>query len=117
MTEKLIVLARDFARHPGPRFVSQGPNSGEKFRKLLVKNLTDYDKVAVDLDGTSGIGSSFLDEAFGGLVFAEGFSPSDVRRRVRVISLLDASYRVSVEDAINLASEKKARSSAMLHAG
>ena len=69
--KKVISLAQDFSRHPGPRFVNQGPHSGERFRRVLVKALSEYERIVVDLDGTTGIGSSFLDEAFGGLIFAE----------------------------------------------
>jgi hypothetical protein len=103
MTELKLSLALDFSRYPGPRYKTQGPNSGEKFRKHLVKLLKDYDRVIVDLDGTSGIGSSFLDEAFGGLVSHEGFSRSDVERRVIVKSNLDASYLATVSDSIRRA--------------
>lgn len=103
MSEYILSLAREFTRHPGPRKISQGPNSGEKFRKLLVKRLREHDRVVVDLDGTSGIGSSFLDEAFGGLIFAEGFSRKDVESRVRVKSDLDSSYVLTVQDSIKRA--------------
>lgn len=107
MSEKRISLARDFSRHIGPRFVGQGPFSGEKFRKVLVEALRKSDVVIVDLDGTTGIGSSFLDEAFGGLVFAEGMSKADVLRRVRVKSDLDESYLLTVKEAIQLAETKE----------
>lgn len=97
---RLISIARDFTRNPGPRLKEQGPNSGETFRKLLVRELARFDRITVDLDGTNGMGSSFLDEAFGGLVRSEGMSKDEVRRRVRVISKLDSSYLVTVEEAI-----------------
>jgi len=100
MSEKLISLARDFSRHPGPRFKEQGPFSGEAFRKVLLDALSKSDIVIVDLDGTSGIGSSFIDEAFGGLVKREGFAPADLRRRIRVKSDLDESYLVEFNESI-----------------
>lgn len=103
MSDYVLSLAREFTRHPGPRRISQGPNSGEKFRKLLVKRMRDHDRITVDLDGTSGIGSSFLDEAFGGLVFAEGFSRKDVESRVKVKSDLDSSYIITVQESIKRA--------------
>jgi hypothetical protein len=103
MSEKRISLARDFSRHTGPRFIDQGPFSGEKFRKVLLAELKKNDVLTVDLDGTTGIGSSFLDEAFGGLVFAEGMSKADVLRRVKVKSDLDESYLLTVKEAIELA--------------
>ncbi|WP_166295356.1 STAS-like domain-containing protein [Bradyrhizobium sp. 2S1] len=103
MSERTISLARDFSRHIGPRFISQGPFSGEKFRKQILQELKKHDTIVVDLDGTTGIGSSFLDEAFGGLVFAEGMSKVDVQRRVKVKSNLDESYLLTVKEAIELA--------------
>jgi hypothetical protein len=69
----------------------------------LVAALRKADRVVVDLDGTSGIGSSFLDEAFGGLIRNEGMRPDEVRRRVSIKSEQDATYKLDVEEAIRLA--------------
>ncbi|MCC8954316.1 STAS-like domain-containing protein [Bradyrhizobium sp. Pear77] len=107
MSARKISLAQDFSRHIGPRFIKQGPFSGENFRKVLIAALKENDVVTVDLDGTTGIGSSFLDEAFGGLVFAEGMTKVDVRRRVRVKSDRDQSYLATVNEAIELAQAPK----------
>lgn len=103
MRENAISLARDFSRHPGPRTTAQGRNSGERFRRVLVARLKDADVILVDLDGTSGIGSSFLDEVFGGLVRYENFSAADVLRRVKVKSNLDESYLVTIKESIEQA--------------
>lgn len=113
MSEHLISLARNFSRNPGPRLKDQGPDSGETFRKLLIRALAQYDKIVVDLDGTSGIGSSFLDEAFGGLVRSEGMSKKEVLRRVRVISKLDSSYLSTVSEAIACAEPAVAKGPAV----
>jgi hypothetical protein len=64
----------------GGRHISDGPFSGEQFRdRFLVPALTraakTSDKVVVILDGTRYL-SSFLDEAFGGLVRVCGFTIS-----------------------------------------
>lgn len=64
-----IKIGSAFSRFPGPRYRRQGPNSGEQLREtILVPALRGSRKIFVDLDGTAGFGSSFLDEAFGGLV-------------------------------------------------
>jgi hypothetical protein len=107
MSEKSVSLARDFSRFPGPRFIKQGPHSGELFRRKLLDWLKRYDRIVVDLDGTTGIGSSFIDEAFGGLIFAEGMSREDVRKRVRVRSRLDESYLIEFEDSVRRAKAKQ----------
>jgi hypothetical protein len=64
-----ISVARDFTRFPAGRYKRNGSTSGESFReRFLHDRLAANEPVTVDLDGTVGYGSSFLEEAFGGLV-------------------------------------------------
>lgn len=98
-----ISVARDYTPHPGPRYERQGKFSGERFRKMLVDALKKAQRLVVDLDGTSGFGSSFLDEAFGGLVRYEGMSREEVRSRVIVKSAMDETYAAEVKEAVDLA--------------
>lgn len=58
----------DFNPFPGGRFIEDGPASGEEFRDRLAKLLTENDKVVILFDNAMGYGSSFLEEAFGGLI-------------------------------------------------
>ncbi|UYO51672.1 STAS-like domain-containing protein [Rhodopseudomonas palustris] len=113
MSELRISVARDFSPYPGPRYIHQGPFSGEKFRKVLVKELRKGGTVLVDLDGTTGFGSSFLDEAFGGLIRNEGFRLAELRKIIRIKSDLDRSYKIEAEEAMQEAEQniigKKAR--------
>lgn len=53
---------------PGPRYKDLGPSSGEEFREWLSRELAHSPELTVDLDGTEGYGSSFLEESFGGLI-------------------------------------------------
>ena len=70
-----ISIAKDFSPYPAGRFQADGDASGEVFRSKLVTLLkSGRQSIRVDLDGTEGYGSSFLEEAFGGLV-REGFKP------------------------------------------
>ena len=70
-----INIAKDFSRYPAGRYQEDGDFNGEEFRKkYLVPALKNSDKVEVVFDGVAGFGSSFLEEAFGGLVRHEGFS-------------------------------------------
>lgn len=67
----------DFTEYPGPRYDEQGPESGEKFyveklNPLFLKCYREGKKLVVNLDGTAGFASSFLDEAFGQLTFDFG---------------------------------------------
>lgn len=68
-TMKTITIADDFSKFPAGRFREDGEASGAAFRDdLLVTALQDAEKVEVVFDGVAGFGSSFLEEAFGGLV-------------------------------------------------
>ncbi len=69
----MIKIAKDFSYAPGPRYIREGKNSGELFRRELLapairKAISRKEKLTVDLDGTAGYGRSFLEEAFGGLI-------------------------------------------------
>jgi hypothetical protein len=101
--ETKFSIAKDFSRHPGPRFRNQGPKSGETLRALL-KRLLERNPgtvIVVDLDGTSGMGSSFLDEAFGGLIRSDGFSREFVKSHFRFQSRLDPSYVLEIRESID----------------
>lgn len=82
---KSINIAKDFTRYPAGRFRTDGPYSGERFREdLLVPALKATDIIEVELDGVAGYGSSFLDEAFGGLIRAHVLSSDDVHKRIKL---------------------------------
>ncbi|GCE89413.1 hypothetical protein MSKU15_1014 [Komagataeibacter diospyri] len=81
-----IRIAKEFSTTPGGRFKSMGPSSGEEFRAQLIKALKANDYVKVILDGTEGYGSSFLEEAFGGLIRLQEFPPHDVLSRLAIVA-------------------------------
>lgn len=86
----MISIARDFSVAPGPRLIEEGEFSGEDFRnRILAPKYTEAiqanAKLVVNLDGTLGYGTSFLEEAFGGLVRI-GNSPDEVKSRLEIIS-------------------------------
>ncbi len=62
------IYIKDFSKFPGPRFSELGDFSGEDFRDNHLIPALEKDDVEVNLDGVFGYGSSFLEEAFGGLV-------------------------------------------------
>jgi len=85
-TAVTINIARQFSRFPAGRYRADGPYSGEEFRERLLRPaLQNGADLIIDLDGTVGFGSSFLEEAFGGLARA-GFSREELRRRIRFTS-------------------------------
>ena len=67
----IVHVAKDYTRHPAGRFKKDGPYNGETFRKrFLEPPLLAGERLTVMLDGVRGYGSSFLEEAFGGLIRA-----------------------------------------------
>lgn len=64
-----VNIGKEFSRYPAGRYIADGPNSGERFREeFLLPRLQRNEQVVVELDDTAGYGSSFLEEAFGGLI-------------------------------------------------
>lgn len=103
------IYVKDFTEFPGPRYISLGPNSGEEFRlKYLIPAINEYgSSIAVDLDGTMGYGSSFLEESFGGLV-REGVSDSIVIEMLdKIISTEDPSLLEEISTYIHDAIKSK----------
>lgn len=87
MTQRIISIAQQFSETPAGRFRTDGPFSGERFRdELLYPALTGPDKVLVDLDGTLGYGSSFLEEAFGGLVREKKMTLDQIKTKLEIKS-------------------------------
>lgn len=90
--QKTISVAKDFTRYPFGRYPEHGDKCGQLFRENhLVPALNENDQVIVILDGTEGYGSSFLDEAFAGLVRASGFTKEVVKRKIDFTSKDDPS--------------------------
>lgn len=103
--EVTISIAADFSRYPAGRTRQDGPLSGEVFREdkleplLRAKNI-----VTINLDNVLGYGSSFLEEAFGGLVRA-GFSSDELRRHLKFISSDDPSLTTEIWSYIDHAQD------------
>ena len=100
-----IDVATDFSMTPGPRFKRLGPHSGEEFREAIMRALSRHpdEEIEVFLDGTEGYGSSFLEEAFGGIVRHSGFPAAEIRRRlhIRARSRLYESYAEEAQNYLN----------------
>ena len=92
MSDKTLSVAKDFTPFPFGRYKSEGKFSGEAFRDdvlwpLLQKGLT----VEVNLDEVDGgLGSSFLEEVFGGIIRKYDYTPERLRKQVNVTSHEDS---------------------------
>ena len=84
-----ISIAQDFSKYPAGRYPADGEFNGTRFRQEnLVPHLKESKILVVSFDGTAGFGSSFLEEAFGGLIREEGMTKT----------FLDKHLRISAED-------------------
>lgn len=68
-----IKISTEFSDSPGGRYKREGDYSGEQFREEILfpryqDAIKNGDKILVDLDDCYGLPTSFLEEAFGGLV-------------------------------------------------
>lgn len=90
MTQTLKISV-DFSDTPGPRYKTEGPFSGETFRAEVlhprIKDAIEKDyKLIIDLDGAQGYGTSFLEEAFGGLIRNDGLAYADIIKHIEIVS-------------------------------
>lgn len=105
MNTKTIKIVEEFSRYPAGRFIDDGPFSGEKFREEFIKPLLDDNVIiTIDLNGTRGYGSSFLEEVFGGLV-RNGYSMDFLLTNISFISD-DKSLVLEINQYIKDASDE-----------
>ena len=95
-----VSIAKNFTRFPAGRYKRNGDTSGEAFRELFLEEpLRRGEHVTVDFDGTVGYGSSFLEEAFGGVVRSLKLSAQFVLDHLTLQSS-DPSLRDEVKEYI-----------------
>lgn len=107
-----IKIATDFSRIPGARYPEEGDFSGKEFRvsvlyPALSKAIDLNVKLIVDLDGTAGLGTSFLEESFGGLIRENHVLYENLKNTLVIISNEDPDYKDEVNSYIDDAYEKE----------
>ena len=108
----IIKIATDFSRIPGARYPEEGDYSGQEFRQnvlhpALKKAIEMNVKLIVDLDGTAGLGTSFLEESFGGLIRRDHINYNILKQTLIIISDEDPDYIEEVDNYIEDAYEKE----------
>jgi len=98
-----INIAKDFSSTPGARSYDDGPDSGQEFFDKLLgpkyeEAIQGNDKLKVILDGTDGMASSFLNEAFRRL--GEQFGADEVWSNLILISDEVPKYITKVKEAL-----------------
>ena len=83
-----LSIAKQFSETPGPRFREEGDFSGEQFRDELLEPefleaCKSCQQLMIDLDGTAGYATSFLEEAFGGL--ARKHEASEILKAITLV--------------------------------
>ena len=83
----MIEIAKEFSISPSGRYRTDGPDSGEAFREdHLVGALNESGMIEIILDGTSGYPSSFLEEAFGGLIRLGYFTRAELHDKLKIVA-------------------------------
>lgn len=102
------IIVGEFSKTPYGRFTKDGKFNGEKFRKeLLLAPFSDPEisKVNIFLDTVEDgyeYGSSFLEEAFGGLVRIHKLDKSEVLKKLNIITS-HTDYILEIKDYISAA--------------
>jgi hypothetical protein len=100
-----ISIAQDFSVYPGGRLRADGDFSGEAFREDWLLPNFGQEPLEVDLDGTRGFDSSFLEEAFGGLVRVLQLTDVEALRSQLIVTSSIGAYVDEVwehiQDAVN----------------
>lgn len=84
-----INVATDFYKRPAGRFKKDGSYSGEAFRDDVLtpklKALSENERLIIDFSEVSMSASSFLEEAFGGLVRG-GFTSRELEQKIKIVA-------------------------------
>lgn len=91
MGDPIVIKVADFSRYPSGREASDGDYNGSRFRdEILTPAILGareaHKKIEISLDGVLSFGSSFLEEAFGGLVRKGIAERSFLRKTIEIVS-------------------------------
>ena len=107
-----LKIATDFSKTPGARYKEEGDFSGEEFREeVLLPKYKEAKKngchLVVNLDGTAGLGTSFLEESFGGLIRINKLDYCELLDSLEFISMENPDYIDEIKDYLKEAYEKE----------
>lgn len=98
---KTISVLNNFNEYPGLRNCSISEFSGEDFYHKILNNsfkeaFEKKEILQINLDGTGGYASSFLDEAFGNLVY--DFTLAEVKKYIEIVSKQEPEWKDMIEN-------------------
>jgi hypothetical protein len=107
-----LKVAKEFSRTPGPRYKREGSHSGELFREdilfpFISRAIKENCVLSVDLDGALGYGTSFLEEAFGGLIRENKIAYELILKHLEIISIEEDYLINDILQYLKEAHEKK----------
>lgn len=97
---KTISVVENFTEYPGLRHCNISERSGEEFYHTVLnaafaEAYISNEELQVNLDFTAGYASSFLDEAFGNLVY--DFTLDHVKRLIIIVSEQEPHWKKMIE--------------------
>lgn len=112
MKDLELIIAIDFSTVPGARYPEEGDFSGQEFRNDVLipkikEAMSNHVHLIIDLDGTAGYGTSFLEEAFGGLIRIDDYSLSVLEDLFIFKSDEDIEYINEIKGYMKDADDKK----------
>lgn len=108
----LIKISDVFSKTPGGRLKEEGDFSGEEFRdSILLKAFNESEEkgeiLEINFDDCVAFATSFLEEAFGGLV--RKYNKKDVMKKIKIVSNDDESIPFLIERYVKDAETEKSR--------
>ncbi|NHM08318.1 STAS-like domain-containing protein [Flavobacterium sp. CYK-4] len=109
--QEILIKVTDFTEYPDVRYIEQDVDSGEQYyyeviKPNFAKALSENKVLVVDLDNTAGYASSFLDEAFGNLVY--DFDFDKIRPHLKIISTQEPDWiEIILGEMLDLWNAKK----------
>ncbi|WP_410704811.1 STAS-like domain-containing protein [Citrobacter freundii] len=84
---KTIIIGKQFTDDPSGRFYTDGNGSGEEFREeILIPALKLHGHICIDISSNvEGYGSSFLSEAFGGVIKYGYYTKEELLKSIDII--------------------------------
>ncbi len=112
---KKLKVIEDFNFTTGPRYIREGANSGEEFRINVLypkvkEAINNKCVLEIDLDGAAGYGTSFLEEAFGGLIRENNLSYNAINSHIRIISTEEEYLIEDIDEYMKDAQNEKDKS-------
>lgn len=107
-----LKISTDFSTTPGARYKEEGDFSGEEFRENVLYPKFKEAKaknchLKINLDGTAGLGTSFLEESFGGLLRTNKLDYNEVVDIIQFVSLENPDYIEEILGYLSDAYEKE----------